>query len=352
MTNLERLRASLNGTGAFLVNDTTNVQWLTGFTGTFGAVLLTPDSGVFVTDSRYAIQAEEQIKGLDVRIFGVPRRFTDVINEEATRLGLAQIAFEKSIPYSTWQDWTTQVGGVEWVPADDILRPLRMVKTSDEVGKIREAIKLAEACLGHSVRMLQPGVTEFDIGLDIEFFFRRNGAGIGFPPIVASGPNSARPHARPTDRALEKGDFVTIDLGCVLDGYCSDITRTFVIGPASDRHREVYEQVLKAEVACCAALIPGATGVAVDQLARDILNEKDLAKYFGHSLGHGLGRAVHDLGSLGARSTDIIEPGQVWTVEPGVYIESFGGVRIEDDVHVTPEGPEILSSYPKGLTEL
>ena len=148
---------------------------------------------------------------------------------------------------------------------------------------------------------------------------------------------------------MQEGDFVTLDLGARKAGYNSDITRTFVVGEPSDRHREVYDQVLKAQLAAIEALQPGTAAKDVDQLSRSILAEKDLDKYFGHGLGHGLGRAVHDYGGLGPTSTDTIEAGQVWTVEPGVYIEGFGGVRIEDDVHVTESGPELLTHYTKEL---
>jgi len=353
-SNVTRLQSALVAANvpALLVSDITNVQWLTGFSGSSGFVVVTPRDGVFITDSRYTIQAGEEVSDLPVASFGSPVRFTDFLGESLKTLGVSQLAFEKSVTYGTWDDWKKQVPGVEWTPAPDVIKPLRMVKTAFEVAKIREACKLADACLGHVQRLLQPGVTEYDISLDIEFFFRRNGAEIGFAPIVASGPNSARPHATPSERKLETGDFVTLDIGGKLDGWNSDITRTFVIGKASERHREIYELVLKAEVSCIAALVPGAKGVEVDALARKILDEKDLAKYFGHGLGHGLGKAVHDLGGLSTRSEDVIEAGQVWTIEPGVYIEGFGGVRIEDDVHVTSDGPEILTHYPKELTEL
>lgn len=145
---------------------------------------------------------------------------------------------------------------------------------------------------------------------------------------------------------------MTLDLGAKLDGYNSDMTRTFVIGKATDRHKEIYDQVLKAEVACCEGLVAGISGKEIDGKAREILDEKDLAKYFGHGLGHGLGRATHDPGGLSSRSEDIVSIGNVWTVEPGVYIEGFGGVRIEDDVLVTENGPEILTHYPKQLIEI
>ncbi len=354
MTNISRLQSSLSESGvpALLISDITNVQWLSGFTGSSGYVVLTPTSGRFITDSRYTIQAAEEVEGLDVRSFGSPTKFTDFLSQNVSEMGVKRLGFERSITYGTWDDWKNQVGGIDWFPAPDVIKPLRMVKTAQEVAKIQAACRLADACLEHVVRLLRPGVSEYEIGLEIEFFFRRNGAEVGFAPIVASGPNSARPHAHPSERQIESGDFVTLDLGGKLDGYNSDITRTFVVGRASERQREVYDLVLRAEKACIDALVPGAKGVDVDGLARQILDEKDLAKYFGHGLGHGLGKAVHDLGGLSTRSEDIIAPGQVWTIEPGVYIEGFGGVRIEDDVHVTANGPEILTHFPKELTEI
>lgn len=353
-SNVQRLQTALKQSGvpALLVSDITNVQWLTGFSGTSGYAVVTPDQGVFITDSRYTIQAGEEVQSLPVASYGSPTKLSDFLAENLRDLGVEKLAFEKSVTYGTWDEWTKAVPGVEWMPSPEVLKPLRMVKTADEVAKIRAACQLADKCLEHVQRVLQPGVSEFDISLEIEFFFRRNGAEVGFPPIVASGPNSARPHAHPTERKLENGDFVTLDLGAKLDGYNSDMTRTFVIGKASDRHKEVYEQVLKAEVACIEALVVGAKGVDVDGLARTILDEKGLAQYFGHGLGHGLGKAVHDLGGLSTRSEDVIAAGQVWTIEPGVYIEGFGGVRIEDDVHVTDAGPEILTHFPKELMEL
>jgi Xaa-Pro aminopeptidase len=354
MNAIERVRTQMaaHGVPSLLLTDITTVQWLTGFTGSSAAVVLTQTGGEFVTDSRYTIQAHEQVKDLPVRTFGSPKKQSDALIESFQSLGIGTIAFERSVTFATWEDWKEAFSGVELVPSPEIVKPLRMVKSPEEVAKIRSACELTDACLKHVERMLQPGVTEYDIGLDIEFFFRRNGAEVGFSPIVASGPNSARPHATPSERPLQRGDFVTIDLGAKLDGYCSDITRTYVVGRADDRQREVYGQVLKALTESTQALVPGASGVAVDARAREVLDEKGLAQYFGHGLGHGLGRAVHDLGSLSTRSTDTIEAGQVWTVEPGVYIEGFGGVRIEDDVHVTPHGPEILNATSKELTEI
>lgn len=334
---------------ALLVSDITNVQWLTGFSGSSGFALVTPTDGCFITDSRYTIQAQVEVQELETRWFQSPQTFEEFLAELCQGFGVSDLAFEDSITYGTWKRWSEAAKGFRFVSAADVIRPLRMVKTADEIARIERACGLADACIQHVVRLLQPGVTEREIGIEIEFFFKRQGAVPSFDPIVVSGANSARPHGKPSDKKLERGDFVTLDLGAKLDGYCSDITRTFVIGEASDRHREIYGEVLKAQIASVDALHAGTTGKAVDTIARDILSEKELAQYFGHGLGHGLGRAVHDPGSLSQRSTDDIVVGQVWTVEPGVYIEGFGGVRIEDDVVVTESGPRVLTHYPKEL---
>jgi len=350
MSNLERVRQRMSqeGVDAILVSDITNVQWLTGFSGSSGYAIVTSSDGVFVTDSRYTIQAGQEVTSLPVAWFQRPTTLEEFLAAKAAELGVKRLAFETSISYATWKAWTDKIP-VEWYASPEVLKPLRMVKTADEVAKIKEACRITDACLEHVSRMMQPGVTEYDILLDIEFFIRRQGAEIAFTPTVVSGPNSAKPHGKASERKLQVGDFLTLDLGAKKDGYCSDITRTFVIGDASDRHREVYGQVLKAQLAAVEALTVGKGASEPDLLSRQILDEKGLAQYFGHGLGHGLGRAVHDYGGLGPSSKDVIEAGQVWTVEPGVYIEGFGGVRIEDDVHVTPSGPEVLTHFPKEL---
>ncbi len=351
MSQLQRVRREMSARGIdnALFSGGVTVQWLTNFTGSFGYVVISPNDAVFVTDSRYKIQAESQVSGMDVISFSTPQTLMGVLKEQCQRMGVGKLGFEPSISFSQFQDWTTAFAGIELESLGDLVPSLQKIKQPDEIARIREACKLGDACMERALSMIQVGVAEFDIGLDIEFFFRRQGAAVGFDPIVASGPNSAKPHARPSDRKIQRGDFVTLDLGCTLDGYSSDLTRTVVVGEASDRHVEIYEQVLKAEIAGCESLVAGANGKDIDGLARQILDEKGLSQYFGHSLGHGLGRQVHDPGRLSVSADEPIAVGQVWTVEPGVYIEGFGGVRIEDDVLVTESGPEILTHVPKDL---
>jgi Xaa-Pro aminopeptidase len=352
MNSLARVRKSMSETGiqALLVSDPTNLGWLTGFTGTYGRALVTPDQALFVTDGRYTIQANEEVKDMPSKSFAPPINGEDFLAEQVSELGIKNLAFDgQTTLYSTWTTWSEKLAGVELVPSPDLFATLRLEKSEAEIAKVRRSCALADACFEHVLRLIQPGVTELDIALDIEFYFRRQGAEIAFPSIVVSGERSARPHGKPSEKQLEIGDFVTMDFGAKLDGYCSDITRTVVVGEASARHKEVYELVLEAQIEALHAIRAGVPAKEVDRVAREILDTRDLAKYFTHGLGHGLGRVVHDTGRLSAASTDTIAAGQIWTIEPGVYIPGFGGVRIEDDIVITETGIEILTHSPKEL---
>lgn len=355
MTNLQRLQAATKERGleAFLASQISNVQWATGFTGSSGLLIAQPANALFITDSRYTVQAKEEVKGAEVESFASPTTSEAFLSEQAARLGIKKLGFEsQSVSYANFLDWKEKLAPIELVPVKDMFEPLRLVKSQDEIARIRRACELADACFAHVLAHVQAGVAEYDINLEIEFFFRRHGAALAFEPIVVSGERSARPHGKASDKKLARGDFVTMDFGAKLDGYCSDITRTVVVGEASARHREIYEAVLQAQLAALEAMKPGMKAADVDKIARDLLATHDLAKYFGHGLGHGLGKDVHDGGRMGTSSSNVLAPGQIWTVEPGVYIEGFGGVRIEDDVAVTEGGIDILTHSPKELLEV
>lgn len=355
MDALNRLRNRMadKGINAVLISDIANVHWLTGFSGTSGFALVTPESGVFITDSRYSQQAPEQVKDLDVKIFSNPTSAAEAIAASAKSLGISELGFEaEHVTFATHESWKQKLNGTSLRPVSELADSLRLVKSADEIAKVKQACGLADSCFTHVLKYLQLGVAEYDISLEIEFFIRRNKAKLAFPPIVVSGERSARPHGEASEKKLEKGDFVTLDFGANVDGYNSDITRTVVIGEATNRHREIYHAVLEAQEAALAAIKPGVPAKEVDALSREILGKYDLAKYFGHGLGHGLGSTVHDVGRMSSQSTDVLEPGQIWTVEPGVYIEGFGGVRIEDDIVVTETGCDILTKSPKQLMVL
>lgn len=275
MDPLQRLQEAIQAQniGAFLVTNLPSVQWLTGFTGSYGVALVTPDQAVMLTDSRYTVAAAEQVKNMEVRTFGSPKTAVDFMFENLQALGVTELVFdEEQVTVGTLKSWKSRWEGVELQPGTDPIATLRLIKAEHEVQAIREACLLADACLGHIVTLLRSGVTENELQLEVELFFRRHDSIVSFPVIVVSGERSARPHGVPSDKPLEKGDFVTFDLGCRVRGYASDITRTFVIGKASERQKEIYEQVLKAEVSAIEALRPGVNGKDVDRLARTILN--------------------------------------------------------------------------------
>lgn len=350
-SNLERTLASMAAKElpAMLVTDMGNIRWLTGFTGSFGVVVLQAEGCVLITDSRYSVQAREQVTNMEVVIYASPQRLNQVLAQELEKRQVVRMGFEPSVTVSTWEDWRKDFPKVELVLEREVIPNLRMVKSADEVEAIRQACVLADACFAHVLPQIKVGVVEYDLALEVEFFFRRHRAPLAFEVISVSGPNSAKPHGRPSERKFEPGDFLTLDFGCGVNGYFSDITRTVVIGEATPRHELIYNRVLESQVAAIEALRPGANGREVDALVRSILDKDDLSKYFGHGLGHGLGSAVHDVGRLSAGVSQPIEVGQVWTVEPGVYIDGWGGVRIEDDIVITPEGCEVLTHSPKQL---
>lgn len=355
MTNLERLQNSLRETEtpAIAITSLPSVSWLTGFTGSFGVALVTQESGLFVTDSRYTIQASEQIADMPSRSFKNPTNVVDFLHDQLKELKVERLAFDhNSVTVSQLARWEETFPGVTLVPGDDPIEQLRQIKTEEEVARIRKCCRLTDEALELLIGLLRPGVSELQLLWDLEDFLRRHGATLAFDPIIVSGERTARPHGDPSEKTIEKGEFVTFDIGARVDGYCSDITRTVVMGPATDRQREVYEHLLKAQIACIDAMKPGANGKDVDGLARSILEEKDLAQYFGHGLGHGLGALVHDTGRLSPIVEQEIQVGQVWTIEPGVYIEGFGGMRIEDDIVITEGEPEVLTTFPKNLIEV
>ena len=355
MKNVERLRQTLveRDLSAVVISNLPAIYWLTGFTGSFGLAVVSRDSGVFLTDSRYTIQAGEQCQDLPVHSFRSPQKAEQFLAEHVAELGIRKLAFDRNqVTVATLEKWTAALPSVELMPIDDPIDDLRMIKSAEEVAKVRHCCGISDKALEHLLTLVRPGVSELELLWAFEDFLRQHSATSAFAPIMISGLRTARPHGNPSEKLLEKGDLITFDLGACVDGYNSDITRTIVLGSASDRQRETYEQLLKAQCACIDAMKPGVNGKDVDALARQILDERELAQHFGHGLGHGLGALVHDTGRLSSAVSQEIRVGQIWTIEPGVYIEGFGGMRIEDDIVITENGCEVLTAFPKHLIEI
>ena len=342
-------RLSESGPDGLLVTNLTNVRYLTGFSGTNGQVLIAPNGALFFTDPRYEARATEMVSGADIVVY--PARLTDVLANRVIALGIGRLGVEgTSLTLSERDDVAAGVPDVELVVTTNVVEALRRTKDADEVALIRAAVAVADEAFSWVLDRLVPGATERDIGLDLEFHMRGAGADdLAFPPIVGSGPLSAHIHHSPSDRTLDKGDLVLLDFGCRRDGYCSDLTRTVVLGSASDEMLELYDLVLRAQAAGIEAVGPDRRGADVDAVARKVVAEGGYGERFGHGLGHGVGLDIHEAPRLHRISEDTLSVGDVVTVEPGVYLPDTGGIRIEDCVVVTESGAEVLGSAPKDL---
>jgi len=331
---------------ALYVTRPENVRYLSGFPHPEDAqVLLSLEGAFLLTDPRYP-EAERESR--------IPARVLKREEREALFQDLrGRVGFEaEHLPYAALER-LRELSPAEWVPTKGVVERLRLKKTPEEVQRIRKAQALAEEALAHALTLLRPGVEEREVALEIEFFLRRRGAeGVAFPPIVASGARGALPHAGASEKRLTAGELITLDLGAKVAGYHSDMTRTFALGKPSPEMRRVYQAVLAALEAALENLKPGRTGKEVDALARETLKRHGLDRHFVHSLGHGVGLAVHEGPSLSPYTEEVLEPGMVVTVEPGVYLPGVGGVRIEELVLLTEEGIELLSRFPRGYLEV
>ena len=348
---IARLRDRLDNArvDAAVIVEPANVRWLTGFTGSNGTVVvLGTGEAVLVTDSRYAEQAPAQLAesgcGDDVEVV-VARRAAEAAAERLE--GTARLGLEDSVAWGEQIRWSKAVEA-ETVPLTAMVESLRAIKDDAELARIQAAARIADAALAAAEPMLRPGTTEMQIQQALDDAIRAAGAsGPAYDTIVASGPNSALPHARPTDRQLRAGDLVIIDVGATVDGYRSDMTRSFVLGDADERAAAMLEAVGRSQSAGVAAVRSGIEAGEIDKACRSIIEEAGMGDAFVHGTGHGVGLDVHELPRVTAGSEAVLAPGNVLTVEPGVYFPGFGGVRVEDLVVVTDDGCRPLTLHPK-----
>ena len=329
------------------VSDLVNVRYLTGFTGTNGACLVTDSETVFFTDFRYTERAEQEVGEGWER----PPAERDMVPQVAARMS-GRVGFEDAkLSVRQLNRLREAVAeDVELVPAGDLVEGVRMSKDEEELRLIAAAAELADDVYRWVMERGLAGRAEREVARACQARIRELGGEPSFPPIVAAGPNGALPHAEPGDREIGSGELVVFDMGAELDGYCSDCTRTFATGVVGGDEAEVYELVLKAQVAALDDIRPGITGAAADGVARELIAAAGYGENFGHGLGHGVGLEVHEAPRLAAGSNDELRPGSVVTVEPGVYLPGRFGVRIEDLVVVTADGRDVISGLPKELT--
>ena len=334
---------------AFLISDH-NRNYLSGFTGSESYSLITMSKAFFVTDSRLIEQAKQQIVGYEYVEYSKNKTLAEFVSELIKENDIKRLGFEENIvSFKDYNNYKEKFK-CEFVPLDGIVEELRVIKDDDEINIMKKAANIADMAFDHMVKYIEPGMTEAEIGLELEMFMRKNGASaLSFPSIVASGYRSSLPHGEATDKKVSEGEFLTLDYGCVYQGYCSDMTRTLVIGEPSEKMLEIYNVVLEAQKIALKSYKPGIPALEVDKIARDYISAKGYGDFFGHSLGHGVGREIHEAPIIGYGNTSILKTGMVVTDEPGIYLPGFGGVRIEDILVITDGGCEILSKSPKEM---
>jgi Xaa-Pro aminopeptidase len=349
----ERLASRLDGLGAdaFFVTRLPNVWYLTGFSGSNAQLLLTADDGLLLTDGRYAEQSRREVP--DLRRGFYSGEFLGAFAQACSDLGVGRVAFEASgVTFKTHAEMS-RTAAVELVPTEDEVEQLRWVKDEEEIGRLEAAQALTDDAFDAVTGKLAEGITEKGVAFELDSAMRRAGAdALAFDTIVAFGESAAEPHHSPTDRALGRGDLVKMDFGCVVGGYHSDMTRTVAFGEPPPRLREIYEVVRVAQQAGVDAVRAGVSGGEADRASRDVVREAGFGDAFKHSLGHGVGLELHEGPSLRAEGNDVLPAGTVVTVEPGIYVEGLGGVRIEDMVEVGADGARVLPRTTKELIVL
>lgn len=333
---------------ALLVTVLEDIRYITGFTGSSAVTLVTPKAGFFLTDPRYITQAEGEVKGF--RIKGYKKQASGVISL-IKRLRIKRLGFDgKGISYDYYQRLRRGLSSQRLLSISDGIGSLRIRKDPEEVEAIKGAIRFSTRGMALATEVMAPGVRERDVALNIEFDMKTKGSeGVPFDIIVASGPRAALPHGRATSKRIKRGEFVVVDLGAIYRGYHSDETCTFAVGRPGRRQREIYQVVKEAHDRAIEGIRAGVKASYIDSIARGVIRRAGYGEYFCHGTGHGVGLSVHEAPRISPFDNTILEEGMVFTIEPGIYIPGFGGVRIEDMVLVTSRGCKVLTRTPKEL---
>jgi Xaa-Pro aminopeptidase len=354
-----RIAALVDGLSAahldgLLLTGLSNIRYLTGFSGTSALLVVTPRDVVFITDFRYQTQVVEEVGDIARVVIEASSLWTGLWQQLAALASVKVLGFETAhIQHRDFQRLVEAGARWQWRPTVDLVETLRERKDDSEIARIKEAADVATRALERTLPDLHVGMSELQVAGVLEKALRDEGSeGFPFPSIVAGGPRSALPHARSSSRELEKGDFLLMDFGAEVGGYCSDMTRTVVMGTASDEHRRVYDVVRVANERAARGVRAGMSGRDADAIARQYIERAGYGDLFGHSLGHGIGLEVHEAPRLARTAEGALPESAVVTIEPGVYRPGWGGVRIEDDVVLGADGPQILTQFPRELIEL
>lgn len=353
MSKVAKIQAALKeqNLDALMVSSAYNLRYISNFTGSAGLSVVTQDEAYFITDFRYTEQAGDQAGHMTIvehkgDLYGEVEK---IIKDNQ----LKTIGFEKNhVTYSTFETLGDKLSA-ELVPVEDIIENLRLIKDEEEIQIIQKAIEITEQAYEHILGYVKEGMTEIEVANELDFFMRNKGAsGVSFDTIVASGHRSAMPHGVASEKKIEKGDMITIDFGCIYNGYVSDMTRTFALGDPGEELKNIYQIVLEANLKVTEAAKAGMSGAELDKIARDHITEAGYGDQFGHSLGHGIGLEIHEGPGVSHRSETILKENMIITNEPGIYVPGLGGVRIEDDLVIKEDGNQNLMTLRKDLVIL
>jgi Xaa-Pro aminopeptidase len=342
------------GPDSLLVSNPVNVTYLSGFSGDSSALLLSRDRAILVSDARYTEQIAEECPGLDAVIRPPVKTLLNAVAETIDKLDVRSVEFDTAhLTVAEFQTLAELAKSIDWKPEHDRVEAMRAIKDPSEVAAIREAIDIAERAFMVFRALLRPHDCEKDLHDAMEGYIRRAGGTCSsFPPIVAVGERAALPHAPPTGRRVSAGEMVLVDWGATGRLYKSDLTRVLATGNIFPKLKEIYGVVMRAQTAAIRAVRPGSKAKDVDAEARAVIAQAGFGDFFGHGLGHGIGLDIHEAPAVRPNSEAVLEPGNVITIEPGVYLPGWGGVHIEDDVLVTPDGCEVLTHVPKELESI
>ncbi len=350
LTKLKTALAEADVDGMWISN-LTNVRYISGYTGSAGSCLVLGDTHAFFTDGRYIEQSKREVKGFDRYIdtsSHIKSASTNNLIPDGTKL-----AFEADfVSINLFKTFRDLFSNVNWETSSRMIEEIASIKDEAEIAALRTAAEITDKTYQEVLELIRPGVTEKTIANELAYRYRKYGDGESYPPIVASGPNSALPHAVPSDREFQNGDFIVIDAAAQYAGYHADMTRTPLVGKATERHREVYDIVQRSQKAGVDGVKAGMSCKDADALTRDVIETAGYGEAFSHGTGHGIGLEIHTLPRLSALSKDVLKENNVVTIEPGIYFPGWGGVRIEDDVVIKKDGGEILNKTTKDLIEL
>ncbi|MDR3148564.1 MAG: Xaa-Pro peptidase family protein [Oscillospiraceae bacterium] len=358
MKVIEKIRERLGGAEALLLISPVNRRYVSGFASSDGMALITQNSAHLIVDSRYILAARESVQlnenGLTVHLTGaINGTFTEIVKRLLHVEQITRVGFEED--YISFAQHKNLLGKLECelIPCGYILTELRSVKSEEELRRLRAAQALTDEVFTEMLSVICPGVTEKRIAAEITYRFLLKGAqNVSFDPIVASGTNSAKPHAVPSDKEIQRGDFVTLDFGCILDGYCSDMTRTVAVGAVTEEQKLIYQTVLRAQSAGVAAARAGVTGKSVHEAAAAVIADAGYGEFFGHGFGHGLGLEIHERPNAAPSWDKPLPEGAVISAEPGIYLPDKFGVRIEDVIIVRSGNAEDITNSAKDLIVL